>query len=487
MKQRTRCISAILCAALLLTLAACKKPEEAPTITPEEQALLDYQKACENVGKAPDLTIQVEYALSRTVGGEVYSESRQETAVYRGLNTDTVAAVVKQQVSFGPFETQYAEYYHNGLAYCRADDCTFSSEMDSKQFLKRQIPAILLDTALYETWEVDKLFGNTGITFSEPKELEAWATDYGDAVLVSASGTAVLDKDGNLIKSTYNAQFTCAGVSYDLQVTASISPVAAQTLDDDLAALPDKCPKLNYLGAPRKILQVVGDVYTAQSMSAEYSESVYSEAFARSRSQTSSFDTYGTGTDFMAQSSYKVTNTDYSNTPVTSAETVVFRDSVCASILNGSEPIAREGITAEKMRTACEDAILAALFTPNHLQNATMVEKKGQLQIEFTGNTAFADYVCSNIYSIFNANLDTYAQSYTTPTAGGYLYIDKATGLPTALGIKLERIHVAGEVAYPLTYQLDQTMQLSSEEAYDNIAGIHVAPETTPTEPATQP
>ena len=254
---------------------------------------------------------------------------------------------------------------------------------------------------------------------------------------------------------------------------------AVETLDEELASLPKKCPKLDYFDAPRKILQVVGDVYTAQAMSAEYTEMVNSVAFARSRSQTSTFDMYGTDAEFMAQSSYEVINTDYSNTPVTNSEVVTFRNNTCTSSLNGADPTVREGITAETMRTFCEDAVLAALFTPNHLKNATLTEKKGQLRIKFTGNAAFADNLCSSIYSIFNANLDTYAESYTTPTAGGYLYIDKESGLPVALGIELERVHVSGEVSYPLTYELDQTMQLSSGDAYENITGEPLPEPTT--------
>ena len=242
-------------------------------------------------------------------------------------------------------------------------------------------------------------------------------------------------------------------------------------MDEDLSTLPKKCPQLSYFDAPRKILQVVGDVYTAQAMSAKYTETVDSVAFARKRSQTSYFDIYGAGKDFMAQSSYEVINTDYSNTPVTNSEVVIFRNNVCTSSLNDADPTIREGITGETMRRFCEDAVLAALFTPNHLEDAKLTKKKDELRIDFTGNTAFSDNLCSSIYSIFNANLDNYAESFTTPIAEGYLCIDKASGLPTALGIQLERVHIAGDVPYSLTYQLDQSMQLSSTKAYENITG----------------
>ena len=468
MKQRTRFMGAILCIALLLT--ACGK-NDTPAISPEEEALQRYKQACENVSQAPDITLEVDYTLSRTVGGEVYTEKMTEMESFRGLHTKDAVASVKQQVTFGSYETQYAEFYRNGTAYCKTDDTTFCAEMDMEQFRSRLVPTVLLSASIYGTVKVDKVFNNTVISFSAPTKLEKWATDYSAAELLSATGTAVLDKDGNLSKSTYIAEFTCEKTKYELQVSVGVKRETAENLDEDLSTLPKKCPQLSYFDAPRKILQVVGDVYTAQAMSAKYTETVDSVAFARKRSQTSYFDIYGAGKDFMAQSSYEVINTDYSNTPVTNSEVVIFRNNVCTSSLNDADPTIREGITGETMRRFCEDAVLAALFTPNHLENAKLTKKKDELRIDFTGNTAFSDNLCSSIYSIFNANLDNYAESFTTPIAEGYLCIDKASGLPTALGIQLERVHIAGDVPYSLTYQLDQSMQLSSAKAYENITG----------------
>lgn len=469
MKQQTKFMVAFLCVVLILTLAACKR-----TVSTEE-VLSKYQNACETVRNAPDLTIEGTYTCNRNVTGEIYSEQFTETASYRGLGTEEAAASVKQQIMFGPYETQYAEYYSGGVAYCKTEDAAFRTKMDMQDFQNRQIAPILIDPALYGQAKIGENSGNTTITFSEPTALEIWVTDCADAVMTEAGGTVTLDGDGNLLRSSYFARFTCDTVAYELNVTAEVKLEAAQTLDEDLAALSAKCPALTYFDAPRKILQVVGDVYTAQAMSAVHTESVYSPAYARSRSRTSTFDMYGTGEDFMAQVSYEVINTDYSNTPVTNSETAIFRDNICTSSVDGAAPTQREGITAEKMRKFCEDEVLAALFTPNYLKNAKMTEKDGELRIEFTGNTAFADNLCNSIYSIFTANLDTYAESYTTPVAGGYLYIDKTTGLPTAMGIQLKRIHVKGEISYPLTYQLTQTMQLSSPEAYENITGEPLA------------
>lgn len=465
MKLRSAILAAILCIALLLTMAGCQKSVST------EEALSRYQTACTDVRNASDMTIEISYVCNRTVGGEIFTEKMTETVAYSGLNTENVMASAVQQVAFGPYETQYSELYHKDTAYCKTEDSVFRTKMEIAEFQDRQIPAILIDAALYGTVEVRQDEDELILTFTQPTKLESWATDHEAAVLVSAAGTVVLYEDGTLRRSTYEAQYTCGSTTYDLQVKAKVKLEAAQTLEADIAALPAKCTALTYFDAPRKILQIVGDVYTAQTLSAKYTESVYSAAFARSRKQISAFDIWGTGTEFKAQTSYEVTNTDYTNTPVTNTETAVFIDGVCTSTVNGTTEIVREGITAETMRTFCEDAVLAALITPNHLKNAKLTEKDNQLRIDFTGNSAFADDLCSSIYSIFNANLDTYAESYTTPAAGGYLCIDKDSGLPTALGIALKRVHVTGEISYPLTYKLDQTMQLPSQAALQNITG----------------
>jgi hypothetical protein len=471
MKLRTVFMVAILCVAMLFTATACKKTEQ---LSPEQiraDALAHYERYCETVKNDSNLTIEVAYNRSRIVGDERYTEQVAETIAYCGLGTEDAAAVVKQQVAFGPYEMQYAEYYFKDTAYCTVEDATFRTSMEFQQFQSRHIPAILIDTSLYGTVEAVKSGDDTIVTFSGPQALEHWATDYDGAALLGATGTITVDKDGNVRNCAYSAQYTCGAVTYELQVSTSVKPEKAQGMEEALSNLPTACPLLSYFDAPRIIEQVKGDVYTAQALSAEYTESVYSEAFDRSRSRNCAFDTCGVDGDFMARCSYKVTNVDYTNTPLTNSEIVVFRDGICTSSVNGAAASVREGIMAETIRQQCKTEVLEALFAQNHLKNAKLTEDKGILRIDFAGNTDFANSVCANIYSVLNANLDAYTDSYTTPVASGYLCIDKATLLPTALGVKLERIHVAGEISYRLTFQLDQTMQLSSTDAYGNITG----------------
>lgn len=489
MKLRTGIRLFLLCLMMLLILPGCG--EETPTettptatepiieLTPQEK----YMLSREQLYTVPELTATVTYTKTRKVNGETYSENMTSIMSCRDVGTSQVSSSVKQNVTFGDYTTQYAEYFKAGGAYCAVNGSYFQTRnMTWKGFVARQLPLGLLDASLYSTITAEEAEGQVKLLFSGASRVEFWACQEENVVLLSASGTALMDMEGNLLQTTYKAQYSLDETVYQLEVTSYITKNALDTMDADLSAIAMNCPTISYFDAPRKILQVVGDVYTSQSMSVQYTENLYSAAYARRRSQTSTFDTYGTGAEFMARSVYEVNLLDYSNTANVNSEVVTFRDGACQSSLNGAEPVLRPNITVQQMREYCEDSILAALFTPNHILDATVSDNGEFLCIRFTGNEAFMENICTSIYSLFGANLDHYAESFTTPTAGGYLCISKRTGLPTSLGVTLNRIHVIDGVSCTLNYQLDQTMQLSSATAYETITG-EAFPEKVPEEP----
>ena len=74
-------------------------------------------------------------------------------------------------------------------------------------------------------------------------------------------------------------------------------------------------------------------------------------------------------------------------------------------------------------------------------------------------------YTLSFILSQFlQVDLDVEATDKKTVSAGAYLVIDRETGLPTEMGLNMERQHTINSVTYQLTYQLEQTVALSDYE-----------------------
>ena len=56
------------------------------------------------------------------------------------------------------------------------------------------------------------------------------------------------------------------------------------------------------------------------------------------------------------------------------------------------------------------------------------------------------------------------AEKKKTVAASAYLEIDRETGLPTAMGLLVERQHTIDTVAYRLVYRLDQTVEFTERE-----------------------
>lgn len=481
---------AILSLCLALGLAACGGEEPAITTAPTNQPTVPttappdpadlYAAALQAVQAAPDLTLTYTYGESREVGGETYTESRTGTASYLGRGTDAMEALVSEELTYGSYSTQYTESYLSGIAYCQFRGSIFQCGISGEEFLSLQLPAVLLDPALYGSITAETDDTGTSLTFTDPTLAENWLALAPQAELIAASGSAVLDASGSLTNTSYHAEYTVGTTRYALDVTVEISLTApVLTAQPDY---PENCPTLSDLRIPRYLLRTVGDVYTARNMSASYSDTLYMEAFAQIRTQVSSYDTYGSGDGFMAALSSQVSVTDYAGNVSANSQTVTYRDGVCTNSVNGGTPTT-DSSSAEQVRSLCENSILSALLAPESIAAAELTDTGDFLCIRFTGSEAFAESICGSIYTLLQVDLDNWADSYTTDAVGGYLTVNKHTGLPTAMGMQINRTHVKDQVPYRLTYQQDQALTLSSPDAYKNITGEN-APEAPAEESA---
>ena len=500
MKQRLFVLSLLLCFCLSLCLVGCDAPPDAtdptipstgttdpttkptdptvsrptdptePPLSPEEL----YLVATEQLNALSDLSFSFHFAQNRVVSGETYFENRTGTALYSGLNSAALQAWIQEDVTYGGYNTQYTQSYINGKAYAMVNQFAFQSPISAQDFLAMQIPTILMDGQLYDSVSVEYADDVATVTFSGATALERWVTTEA-AELVSASGTATIDGNRNLVSSTYTAQYTLGGIPYTLEVT--VSPTAETPDFTDMPQYEESTPTLADLRAPRFILQTVGDVYTSQSITATYSDTLYSPLFAVVRSQNSTYNAYGSGESFMALLNSEVTLTDYAGHEETNSQSDSFLNGIYSNTVNGNTSF-DESITADTVRRSCENAILSSLFSLQYIANAEITDTGDFLCIQFTGSRAFSDELCHSIYIMFQMNLDNWADSIKNDAITGYLTINKYTGLPTAMGMEMQRTHVKDSVSYTLTYQLDQSLQLSSKDAYQNITG-ETLPEDT--------
>lgn len=493
MKSWTKITALILGICLLLCMGGCSSDSGEVTTVPTETTVPPttlpdpydlYETACGALENQSNLVISYTRQENRTVGSESYASTSEGTASYTGLGTEEMQALVTEDLTFGGYEAQYIQSYLSGSGYSRVSNCNFTCSMSAEEFLSQQLPAVLLDISLYADVTVTPGSDSTVISFHNAAALESWVCDLAEAELVTAHGSATLDASGALVETSYHAEYTVSTATYTVDVTAAVSTPAALDFSSEQPVYPENCTLVSDLSIPRRLIQVVGDVYATNCMTVSYSDSLYSEAFAVIRSQSGNFNTYGTGNDFLCAMDTQVSVTDYTGTATTNSQSISYLDGVYSYVTNGGEPTTAADVTGEQVRTACEDAILGSLFELDCIAGATMTDIGDFLYIEFTGSDSYAEDMCDSIYPILGMDLDSYSESYTTDAAGGYLVINKYTGLPTSLGMSVSRSHVISGVPYALTYQLDQAMELPGASAYENITG-KTEPETETTAGAT--
>lgn len=456
----------------ICTLCACSPNSDNPDPTaPTASAMGHYELALSPICNGENLVLSATWELQRQVGEETFSESITTNASYAAPGSKDMEAFIAQTIKIGSGETDYAEFYTDGRAYCQNGVDVYACKMSPEAFMGRQIPAVLLDPALYASISEESTENRTLIRFSEATALEDWAASE-DAVLLSASGTATLDPEGTLLQSAYLAEYRLGETTYTLKVTSKVSSPAELDLSDKFPAGLKNYPTLAVFDAPLLLSKAIGNIRTANAITCSNQEQLNCAAAGVSRTQQVLVNTYGSGDDFIARTEYSGKIISQTAGTTSTEQTELFLDGKKTVSIDQSEPIDQPGYTAQQMRSYCESSVLSALFPFAYLKDAQLSEDENTYTLQFTGTEALANALCASIYdSLQTGNLDSFAESYDTDTISGYLTLDRFTGLPVKAGLSISRMHVIGGLYYKLTYKLDSDIALASETAYDTIMG----------------
>ncbi len=466
MKQNLKVRMLLLCACVLLFLTGCQReplPSTSPTETSTQPLLTaqeKYDAARQKLEGASNWILDYSLEQKRQVGADTYTNTAAGKASFSKLYDRDMVAVVEEQLTHGGYSGTYLEVYCEGMAYSQVNNSTFQADMTPGVFVQRHLPAALLDSSLYRTIQEAVGDNTTLITFEDGIGVEKWL-NRADAKLVAASGTAILDSDGTLRETTCNITYTLGKVQYTFR--ACVRATAPASLD--LAATHQEhikgSSKIEDLDVPKLLFQAVGDVYAAGKLNILAQESIFSEAIPLTYSQKSVFDLQGKGDALYARAEYDILYSDYRGEASSSKQLDLFENGVFSTAKNDGKPQINASVTAEQVRAHCEDAILSALAAPKYVKSVSVTQEKDSIRLELEGNDAFVKDMMGTIQSFLQVDLDAKATDQKTLSAGGYVVIDRETGLPTAMGLNLERQHTIDTVTYDLTYTLEQTMHLS--------------------------
>lgn len=457
------CISAIL---LCLLLCACSPSQADPIIPtlPENPAAL-YSTICTPIRLADDLVLKYTATQVRTIGQQSFTETIAGTASYSAHLDTSMTAIIEETLKYGSYESTYEELYCNGKAYASSAGNHFSCSLTPKEFYSRQLPAIMLSSKLYRSISYIEGADTTQILFSDPTGLESWLNAGSDARLVSASGTASVDKDGVLSASTYEARYTVGETQYLYRVDLQVAIPKSLDLSAHHSEHLSNAAPISDLSILKMMMRTVGDIYSTNTLSCQAIESIYSEAIPLSWTQTGKFLLRQETDRLTAELEYHTTSSDYRGNFSTTTQLDRYENGVFYTSVNGKEPEILENVTAQEVEQSCEDAMLSALFATKYLSGATLQRDGNSYRITMTGNETYVTDLMQGIADFLKIDLDTHTQEGgNTNDASGYLTIDAQTGLPTAMGLSLERSHVINSVNYALKYHLDHTLSLIDAE-----------------------
>lgn len=430
----------------------------------EPTAAQIYEAACQKLEKAAHLILTYTWSETRTIGEETFTRQVTGTDSLCDLGTETMEALVQQRLSYGTFGADYTELYHAGTAYAAVHGSAFSAAMTGEEFTARLFPRVGISGKLYGEITVAETEETKVLTFLEPTAPESWAVPSSEVTMVSAQGTATLDRSGNLIGYTYSISYKLGETARQVSLKMEISAPKSLDLTAAHPGYPEKTVTLSCLDAPKMTLQAVGDIFSARSISAEETQSINSGALNSLRTYTSSYHITGQGETLTALAKHQITLNDYnSDSTTTTTQTDRFQNGTFSRVINGASPVENPD-TPENIRIRWEDPLLNCLFSLNYLSEAVLSETEDAYTLTFTGNDAYHRAIASSLKTILGSDLDSIAESHTTPEASGYLTVSRSTGLPTAMGMHFKRIHVLYGTSYQLSYRLDQKILLASPE-----------------------
>lgn len=474
MKNYTKILLCLLVLALVC-FGGCAEPDEGV----ESQTVPDvptpaevYEDACDKLRNADHLILSYTYSDTRTVGEETFTRQVTGTDSLCKIGTDEMEALVQQHLTFGTYGSDYTELYRAGTAYALVRGSAFSSPMTADSFIARQLPWVILNSQLYGEITEAGTEETRILTFLQPTAPESWAVPAADVTMLSAQGSASMDRNGNLLAYTYQLSYKQAEITHQISLEMELSAPKSLDLSAAHPGYPEKAVTLSCLDAPKMTLQVAGDIFTARSISAEETQTINSGALNSLRTYVSSYHIAGQGADLSALAKHQITLNDYHlGTTTTTTQTDRFQNGIFSRVTNDSSPV-ENADSPENIRIRWENTLLNCLFSLNYLSDAVLSETEDAYTLTFAGNDAYCATIASSLSSTLGSNLDSLAESHTTSGAGGYLTISKLTGLPTAMGMHFQRVHVLYGTSYQLSYQLDQKLLLASPETAATIAGV---------------
>ena len=501
--MKKRLLALLLAIAMVLCLFGCTQepiptepPTEPPTQAPTEPPLDGAQIYADAAAalSAGDVTLDVVSTKTTTVEDQSFVTEAIQVVTYEGVGTDAPKMYLQETMPFWEYDDelnlectdlQYTEAYAAGTLYIELEDkARLSASMDAEGMANRYVPAVLLDSALYGDIGAEETGDVITLTFAAPTAAEIWAVPA-EAELVEATGTATVTA-GSLTAMTYTVTYDYGTVTVT-QTTESKPRAQAESV-----ILPPEAAQYMYTqiqtpDALKMYLQAVNLQDQLQSATVSELGSMFSQAAGILFNESNTLN-FNRQEELVSKLEMGIFYMNYpTDDEVHIEQTETYKDGKYVTERDGGVPTTDTEITEEDVWNNCQLYLENYIPEVKYWQDVTMEDLGTLYYMEYTYHEDYGDYMQNNVCTSLFGNptiLNNMASAYVTDEIGGYLSIDKYTGLIVANGYKYQGTHTIDGDPYTLTDQLDQSFVLPSFGAYKAVTE-ELLPEAEPENKAT--
>lgn len=485
--MKRRIFSLLMIVAMLSGMFGCAQDSSAdpteitaltviPTESPVEK---QYALAKAEILEAADLAVKITDNKTIFIADESYLLRSNQNLRYTGMGTDSLQVAVTEELLLDGSYDKFEDFYTAGMLYSKIyDENHFCGSVDEDEYLSRLVPAALLDEKLYTDISANPDGKNTLLSFSDPTDAESWVLPEG-ANFLSASGKALLDASGSLLKTEYVVEY----IYGNFKVTREISAEPYSKKVSLAVPAIKNYTQVDHIEALRLYDTAVMFLYAANTATTTLSETIVSQAAECVYATQNTINYYGSGQEHVSKVDYTV-SVQQSNQTDSYSQTEVFQNGVYTVFADGGTPKENPEITASNMLDYCQGYLSENIVALNYIEDVSAEEIGNSTYLTLDFTEEYANELCNYASSVlfddekFMANLAT--ESSVTDCSG-YLTLDKYTGLPTSVGIQYNVNHTIDGVDYPLVLQANQSFYLESQTAYKTVTGESL-PEQEPNE-----
>lgn len=473
MKQRISVILIMIVSIIILylighTILAPHKQDN--TILPcVDNPEIIYSDAVSKIDSYKDITLSIRLTEEFKIGGSIFQQLSYKTVNYDTQESGIPYIQMHETQHSGTHIIEIVETFANDTIYLTVNDTPFTSECNVEDYMRSQIPAIILSSELYNCMEAVDTGSDYAITFSNPISAEEWVKDF-PITLLDAKGVAYVGYDGALTRSTYSASYMIDEITFSISADVSIN------YDSIKIVLPIDASSYTPISdwqAPKHLERACGYLIQAKEISASYSDSIYFEAMGDQREKNimlhAAFDdewSVFVSTDITTKNETKLDQVLRLN------KKEVFLDGQYLTSNNGEILITDSSVTVDAIYNYFQDQLVSTIILPQHIQTAECAESNGIIRFSFNGTDSFGSFLVENAFQLLYNNpifMTETGLEFSTQKLTCYLDIDPKTGLPLASGINYAGNYTTEGLPYSLNYRADQTYLIPSSNALTEI------------------